>query len=159
MQCLTRELKASDASDLPDVPADLVYNSLGMYATIDLCGQIFVGAGRTWRTLEAGRLPAYCDANEENDAVSALADLIIAAHRTANRAIVELKKRQAGKPEGLEIMEFMPGELPADWDDDIDLVAGDDVEEVVLLHGDSSEPMNLKGAKVDGKDPQEEAAS
>ena len=54
---------------------------------------------------------------------------------------------QATSGSGIEIMEFMPGELPAEWEDEIDFVAGDNVEEVVLYRGGSSkdEALILKG--------------
>jgi hypothetical protein len=43
-------------------------------------------------------------------------------------------------------MEFLPGELPEEWDDEIDFVAGDDISEVVLSQGhDMSNPVTVKG--------------
>jgi hypothetical protein len=43
-------------------------------------------------------------------------------------------------------MEFMPGELPAEWDDEIDFIAGDDISEVMLSHGDDTpNPVIVEG--------------
>ena len=62
-------------------PPDLIYVSYSTYATIDLCGQIFLGAGRTWTSLEAGRLPAFLDVDGRGDMVAMMSQAMIYVHR------------------------------------------------------------------------------
>ena len=78
-------------------PADLLYNSFGFYATIDLCGQIFLGAGRTWTTLEAGRIPVFPDVDTKNDMVAVLSQAMIYAHRYESKTAPEQLRLNNGR--------------------------------------------------------------
>jgi hypothetical protein len=62
-------------------PPDLVYTSYTFYATIDLCGQIFLGVGRTWTPMQAGMLPAYSDNDGRNDFISSATQAVILLQR------------------------------------------------------------------------------
>lgn len=89
MKCCERVI---NVSDLSAVPPDLVYTSYPFYATIDLCGQIFLGVGRTWTPIQAGMLPAYSDDDGRNDFTSSATQAMILLQRFGATLTANLRR-------------------------------------------------------------------